>query len=196
MGKCMRILTLVSMAAVLSVAATYALDHEGGSRQLLRDVDRAEITDVAIGHEPLARDRTVRMAVEVEMLPGMHVNANPPTYDWMIPVEVSVKGVDGVSVVETFYPDPVSRKFPYDDEPYLVYEDTFVIGFVLAVGADMPPGGRDLEVVLDYQACNDEACFAPTETSIVLPIMIVADASASLEVDSPLLDRAPFPTGR
>jgi len=127
------------------------------------------------------------------MLPGMHVNANPPAFEWMIPVEISIKGAEGVSLIEAFYPEPISVKFPYDDQPYLVYQGRFVLGLVLTIGADIPAGGRELEIVLDYQACDDQACYAPTDTSIKIPIMIVADASQSRAVSSPLLDRAPFP---
>ncbi len=161
--------------------------------QFLRNTQRAKITRAIASHEPIARGGTLRMAVEVEMLPGMHVNANPPTHDWMIPVQVSLAGVDGVNVVEAFYPEAESRKFPYDEEPYLVYEGTFVVALMLGVAADIPPGGRELEVVLDYQACNDEACFAPAKTSITLPVMIVTDRAQSNEVDSDLLEKAPFP---
>ena len=181
------------MLAVASVFSTLAAAHEVAPRQLLYGVDRAKITGIAADHEPFALGQTVRVAIEVEMLPGMHVNANPPTFDWMIPVEVSVKGVEGVSLVEAFYPEPVSVKFPYDDEPYLVYQDTFVLGLVLVIAEDIPIGGRELQVVLDYQACNDEACFAPTDTSIKMPIMMVADVDQSRGISSPLIDRAPFP---
>ena len=183
----------IATLVVAVAASTLAGGTEVAAGQLLRNVERATITDAAAGKEPFALDQTVRLAVEVEMLPGMHVNANPPTHDWMIPVEISVDGVDGVSVVEAFYPEPQSVKFPYDDEPYLVYEGTFVLGLVLAVTADIAPGGHELEVVLDYQACDDEACYAPTATSMRIPIMIVADPTQSREVSSPLLDRAPFP---
>ncbi len=178
---------------VAAAASTPAVGHEAAAGQLLRGADRAKITDAAADREPFALHQTVRLAVEVEMLPGMHVNANPPTFDWMIPVEVSVAGAEGVSLIEVFYPQPISVKFPYDDEPYLVYQDTFVLGLVLAIAADIPAGGRELEVVLDYQACDDEACYAPTDTSIKIPIMIVTDAAQSHTVSSPLLDRAPFP---
>ena len=79
------------MLAIASVFSTLAIAHEVIPRQLLYGVDRAKITGIAADHEPFALDQTVRVAIEVEMLPGMHVNANPPTFDWMIPVEVSVK---------------------------------------------------------------------------------------------------------
>ncbi len=190
-----RIARTVGLVAVVAAASTFAADGVVAA-QLLRNTERAKITQAVVGHEPMALGSTVRLAVEVEMLPGMHVNANPPTYDWLIPVDVSLAGADGVSVIESFYQEAESRKFPYDDEPYLVYQGTFLIGLLLAVDADTPAGGRELEVILGYQACNDEACFAPTKTSVKLSIMIVADAADSVEVSSLILDRAPFPRER
>ena len=195
------ILAVASIGSILAIgdeaAAAAASSRAGGHKavtgQLLRGTDRAKITEAVADHEPFALDQTVRLAVEVEMLPGMHVNANPPAFEWMIPVEISIKGAEGVSLIEAFYPEPISVKFPYDDQPYLVYQGRFVLGLVLTIGADIPAGGRELEIVLDYQACDDQACYAPTDTSIKIPIMIVADASQSRAVSSPLLDRAPFP---
>jgi len=161
--------------------------------QFLRNQERATIIAAALDHQPMARGATARLAVEVEMLPGMHVNANPATHDWMIPIEASVAGVDGIEVLDAFYPEAESRKFPYDDAPYLVYEGRFVIGLVIAVAAHVPPSGPMLEIVVDYQACNDEACFAPAAARFELPVLIVADAEDAVRVSPPLFERAPFP---
>lgn len=161
--------------------------------QFLRNQERATIIAAAVDHQPMAHGATARLAVEVEMLPGMHVNANPATHDWMIPIEASVAGVDGIEVLDAFYPEPESRKFPYDDDPYLVYEGRFVIGLVIAVAATVPPSGPTLEIVVDYQACNDQACFAPAEVSFELPVLIVADAADAVRVSPPIFERAPFP---
>lgn len=155
--------------------------------------ERARIAGAVVDHEPMARGTTVRLALEVEMAPGMHVNANPPSEDWLIPVQANITGADGFNVLEAFYPEAESRKFPYADEPFNVYEGNFVIGLLLAVAEDIPAGGRQLEIVLEYQACNDEACFAPATTSARLPVMVVADADDAAAVSSPLLNRAPFP---
>jgi hypothetical protein len=179
---------LVAAAATSGGAAAESL-----SPQLLRTTQRASIANVVSDHEPMARGTTVRLAVEVELLEGMHVNANPPSDEWLIPVEVSLAGVDGIRVVEAFYPEAESREFPYGEEPFLVYEGNFVIGLTVALDADIPAGGHELEVVLDYQACNDEACFAPAKTSVGLPVMVVADPADAVQVSSPILERAPFP---
>lgn len=178
-----------------NAAATLSRSAARGASfgQLLRTTERAFILQAIVDHEPMARGTTVRLAVEVEIVPGMHVNANPPSHDWLIPVEAAVAGVDGIRVLEAFYPGAHSRKFPYSEEPFLVYEGTFVIGLTLAVDAAIPAGGHQLDVVLDYQACNDEACFAPATTSSELRVMVVADAADAVQISSPLLERAPFP---
>jgi hypothetical protein len=155
--------------------------------------ERARVIEIAADHDPMARGTTVRLAVAVEMLPGMHVNANPPSEDWLIPVQATIAGVDGLHVIEAFYPEAESRKFPYSEEPFLVYEDTFVIGLLVAVDESVPAGGHPLEILLDYQACNDEACFNPAQTSADLDIMVVADPADARAASSAILDRAPFP---
>lgn len=161
--------------------------------QFLRNQARATVIDAAVDHRPMARGSVVRLAVEVEMLPGMHVNANPASQDWMIPIEASVTGVEGIGVIDAFYPEAQSRTFPYDDDPYLVYEGTFVIGLVLAVAEQVPPSGPVLEIVVDYQACNDEACFAPAQATFELPLLIAAAADDAVRVAPPIFERAPFP---
>ena len=186
-------MTAIVIFVAASAASTLAVGDEAIGGQLLRGTDRATITHAVADREPSALDQIVRVAVEVHMLPGMHVNANPPAFDWLIPVEVSVKGAEGVSLIEAFYPEPSRVKFPSGEEPYLVYAGRFVLGLVMAIAADIPAGGRELEVVLDYQACDDEACYLPTDTSIKIPIMIVADVGQSRAVSSPLLECAPFP---
>jgi len=185
----------VLLVAVVTVAAgtSGSAAADKPVPQLLRNAELAAISEVVVDHDPMARATTVRLALEVEAVDGMHVNANPPSYDWLIPVEATVTGVDGVNVLEVYYPEAESRKFPYADEPLLVYEGAFVIGLVLSLDADMTPGGRELEVVLHYQACNDEACFAPANNSVTLPVTVVADAADARAITSPILERAPFP---
>jgi hypothetical protein len=161
--------------------------------QLLRTTERASIAGIAVDHDPAARGTTVRLAVEVTMQAGMHVNANPPSEDWLIPVQASVAGFDGAQVIDAYYPEAEEREFPYGERPFRVYEGSFVIGLVLALDADIPAGGHRLEILLDYQACNDEACFAPAQTSTPLDVMIVADTADARAASSPLLERAPFP---
>ena len=160
--------------------------------QLMKQ-ERASLTVGAVAAAPLVRGRTVRAAVALEVEVGLHVNANPPTYDYLIPVTLAIEGPEGVSLAETFYPDAEHVEFPYAEEPLAVYEGSVVIGMELEIAADAPMGDHSLEISVRYQACNDRACFAPANSKLALQVTVAPEGTVVEEVDSPLLSRAPFP---
>ena len=178
--------TVVAVGLSASAGAAYAFG------QLLR-TENATVKRAVTASSPLARGTTIRAAVEIQVAPGMHVNANPPSYEWLIPVELTIKGSEDVRVATTFYPEAIHKKFPYDEKPYAVYEDVFVVGLELEVSEDATLGEQPVQIVLDYQACNDEACFAPSKATLDLPLTIAAVGALITSSDSPLLKQAPFP---
>jgi hypothetical protein len=98
-----------------------------------------------------------------------------------------------VDVAHAFYPEAEHVRFPYADEPLAVYEGTVVIGVELAIDAEAPLGGGDLEISVRYQACNDRACFAPAKATLTLPVTVAPAGTATETLESSLLSRAPFP---
>ena len=76
-----------------------------------------------------------------------------------------------------------------------VWEGDVVAGLTLRVAEAAPLGDINLDFVIDYQACNDEVCFAPAKTQVRVPVRIVPAGTPVREVESPLLERAPFPDG-
>ncbi len=184
------------VVAPLASAGNDMVAGSARSGQLLRTTKRAEIKHVVAEEFPVARGTKVRLAVEIEILPDMHANANPPTYDWLIPVEISINENAGIAIAETFYPEAKLLKFSWgDDELIAVYEGKFVVGLELEIATATALGDRNLEVVLDYQACNDSMCFAPTTSTFVYALTVVADAAESVKSTSPLIGKAPFPKG-
>lgn len=160
--------------------------------QIMRQ-ERANLTAGAVATEPLVRGQTVRAAVALEVAVGLHVNANPPTYDYLIPVTVSVEGTEGIDLTQAFYPEAEHVEFPYADEPLAVYEGKVIIGMELEISANAPLGERTIEVSVRYQACNDRACFAPANASLTLPVTVAPEGTVAEGIDSPLLSEAPFP---
>ncbi|HSP88845.1 MAG TPA: cytochrome c biogenesis protein CcdA, partial [Ignavibacteriaceae bacterium] len=55
-----------------------------------------------------------------------------------------------------------------------VYEGEIYIGGLLDISKDLTPGEYPLIIILDYQACNDKSCLAPTTIQDTV-IVIVAD---------------------
>jgi len=181
----------VAAAALIAVFSLLSVTPVPAA-QLMRQ-ERASLTAAAVAAAPLVRGQTVRAAVALEVAVEMHVNANPPTYDYLIPVTLSIEGPEGVNVARAFYPEAERVKFPYADEPLAVYEGTVVIGMELEIAADTPLGDHIIELSVRYQACNDRACFAPANAGLALPVTVAPEGTAAEEVDSPLLSKAAFP---
>lgn len=149
--------------------------------------------EAAVGSAPLVQGERARAAVEMRIAEGFHVNATPPTYDYLIATEIGVEAPDGVSVAAEHHPEPLHKTFPYAEEPLAVYEGTTLVGLEIAVADDAPIGDATLVLEVRYQACDDRACFAPTSVTARLPVTIAAAGTPSRPVRSELLERAPFP---
>ncbi len=60
--------------------------------------------------------------VKLAILPGWHVNANPPALDYNIPTTVTLKGAAGLTPGRVRYPAGRQQKFGFEDSPLLVYD--------------------------------------------------------------------------
>jgi uncharacterized protein YyaL (SSP411 family) len=87
-----------------------------------------------------------------------HVNANEPGVEGLIPVTVKLEGVRGVELAVK-YPAGRKKKFAFADKPVAVYEGEIVIEATLSKGK--LPAAANPKLVLQWQACNDDACLLP-----------------------------------
>lgn len=110
---------------------------------------------------------TVDVPIVIET--GYHVNANPATFSYLIPTEVTVEKGQGFEAGKPIYPVAEKKKFQFADEPLAVYEGETKIG--LPVRATRS-GSLQLPVSVRVQACNQEECFPPDilHTTIVVEV--------------------------
>jgi thiol:disulfide interchange protein len=99
----------------------------------------------------------VRLAIDK----GYHINANPASASYLIPVEVTMAPADGVSFGKPVYPAGKETKFAFQAEPLAVYEDTVTVRVPITTGASGTATAK-LSGSVRYQACNDQACLFPT----------------------------------
>lgn len=137
-------------------------------------VEAVTETDGAHAGKPL------RAAVVVTVQEGWHVNAHEPLEPFLIPTALSVEPIEGITIVDTVYPEPEMVKFSFSEDLLAVYEHEFAIGIVLDVAEDLSPGDYALEGTLKYQACNDRQCWAPATRAVEIPFKVV-DASSVLK---------------
>ncbi|MBI3375394.1 MAG: DUF255 domain-containing protein [Betaproteobacteria bacterium] len=103
----------------------------------------------------LERDEIV---VTVKIAAGYHVNANPASFDYLIPTAVSF---DGLAPSRIVYPAPKMIHQAFARAGIKVYEGN------VAVVAQVPKGSlarsKALTGAVSAQACNDEVCLPPAK---------------------------------
>ena len=115
----------------------------------------------------------VKLAVKVNVEETWHINSNKPYEDYLIPTELNVQS-DHFKISKVSYPKPHDFTFDFSENPLSVYEGKIYIGALINVSKDLAPGEYPLIVNLDYQACNDKSCLAPTSVQDTI-IVTVAD---------------------
>ena len=115
----------------------------------------------------------VKLAVKVNIEDGWHINSNKPYEDYLIPTELTI-GTTYFELKKVTYPEAHDFKFSFSEKPLSAYEGQIYIGALLETSKDIKPGKYPLKINLNYQACNDRSCLAPTSVEDTL-ITIVAD---------------------
>jgi hypothetical protein len=111
-------------------------------------------------------------SVVLTIASGYHVNANPPSQSYLIPTELTVEPTDGMTAGKPVYPQSVTRKFPFDPNPFAVYEGETTIKLPLKVASTATKGTHTLNAKLRVQACDDKACYRPGEIATPIPVTI------------------------
>lgn len=151
------------------------------------DVSATQITRPTAVVTPLAESSAARSGREVRLaarvvLPSaeLHVQANKPREEGLIPTVLTLEAPEGVTITELVYPEATEFSVAGFDQPLLVYGHDFVIGVRATVAATVPLGTVSIPARLRYQACNDSVCFLPltVETRWTLPV-VAADAAVT-----------------
>lgn len=110
----------------------------------------------------------LNLTVRVEFDPGLHGYQNPPSNEFQIPLKISTPS-KGFKLTAK-YPKGVIKQFNGEDTA--VYEGTIEI----PVTVDLPQkaGSYSLAIVVDYQQCNESACFPPGSIKSELKFKVAA----------------------
>jgi hypothetical protein len=111
---------------------------------------------------------TVRLTIQS----GYHINANPPTYPYLIATALEIPPADGVSVGVVTYPKPLNRKFVFAEKPLAVYEGETEVKAALKADKSAKPGQHSLAAKLRIQACDEQVCYPPGTLDLVITVSI------------------------
>jgi thiol:disulfide interchange protein DsbD len=114
--------------------------------------------------------------IEVAIEPGWHVNANPPSPDYMIPTEVVIEPSGGLAAGVAEYPPGEPLQVGFEQNPILAFGGTFTVRLPLSAAGDAPRGARTLAGLVRFQACNDQLCLTPASVPFELQVEVTEGA--------------------
>ncbi|MDE1175000.1 MAG: protein-disulfide reductase DsbD N-terminal domain-containing protein [Edaphobacter sp.] len=98
---------------------------------------------------------------------GYHVNSHTPKSELLIPTNLTLKPVQGVTTAVPEYPAGISYSFSFEPNEKLdVYTGTFKVKVPVVATA----GTHTVEATLRYQACDHAACYPPKSLPIAIAV--------------------------
>ncbi|CAN5296353.1 hypothetical protein BH10ACI1_BH10ACI1_25570 [soil metagenome] len=120
----------------------------------------------------IKRGVTGRGTVTLSIPSGLHVNSRNPGSEYAIPTSISIFTAAGIRV-SVNYPRGKNRKFSFSDDMLNVYEGRTTFGFSIKVPANFKGNTAKFRIVVRFQACSNEVCYAPKTKEITLSANII-----------------------
>lgn len=113
-----------------------------------------------------------KLAVEVHVAEGWHINSNKPYDEYLIPTSLTIVENPNFKLKKVVYPEPHDLKLSFSESPLSVWEGTVYKGALIEVDSNLAIGTYPLIVDLEYQACNNISCQAPTSVTDTINIEV------------------------
>ncbi len=137
-----------------------------------RKVSSADVVKASASDIEIAAGGSSEAIVHIAISPGYHINANPPTFPYLIATAVEAGPSKGITSGKPLYPTPVTKKFSFAEKPLAVYESDAAIKLPLQATVDAAKGARVIALMLRVQACDDSTCYAPAAINSDLHVTV------------------------
>jgi hypothetical protein len=130
----------------------------------------------------IAPGQEASLEVPLHIAPGFHVQANPASNEFLVPLEFSLIAPES-GVVQDWrvsYPLPDRMRLEGTSEDLMTYSDRITVGVRLRVANDTRPGRHELQAQVRYQACNDRRCLFPDTVAMSIPIEVTEPSTDRL----------------
>lgn len=172
------VLPFLGILGVLSLAS--------GARAQMPRPEKAKLS-VLTDRTAYEAGTTARVAARVSIEPEWHVNSHKPTFEYLIPTELTLELPAGWPKVSMRYPKDKVQAFAFADKPLAVYEGDVAILSEVRIPAGTAAGAFPVHVALRYQSCNKSQCLPPvtTKTDVTLTV-----GPGGTPIESPLFSAA------
>jgi thiol:disulfide interchange protein DsbD len=129
-----------------------------------------------------------KVAIEVQVAEGWHINSHEPYDEYLIPTSLTIVENPNFKLKKVVYPKPHDLKLAFSESPLSVWEGTVYKGALVEVDSNLSPGTYPLVVDLEYQACNDISCQAPTSVTDTLNIVVADKTTPVNSINEKIFD--------
>jgi uncharacterized protein YyaL (SSP411 family) len=112
------------------------------------------------------------LTVSLSLEDDWHVNSHNPFQDNLTPTSVEIGGGDILTPGKAVYPEGSRVTFEFSPEPMSVYREGREIVIPVTVSEKAATGITEMELTVNYQACNDYRCLAPEVLTLTVPITV------------------------
>jgi thiol:disulfide interchange protein len=118
----------------------------------------------------------IRIAFEISVAKGLHIQANDPGLDELVKFEIHLKAPPSVSLNKPEYPKGEAYEMPGLGTTFVHHGKTIIL-IRGRIGDSAEPESATVSGTLTYQACTDKTCFPPKYPNVSFKIPIVAKSS-------------------
>ncbi|MBS0202376.1 MAG: DUF255 domain-containing protein [Planctomycetes bacterium] len=129
-----------------------------------------------------------QVIVVLTVAKGWHINANPPSPDYLKPTKISWKSKNGVELVDVKYPKGFAFKIEDSDDEAMVYEGEVQVRGTLKVPKDAGGLTEDMEITVHYQACNEKGCLPPKSIKLTGRLQIANQGEVVKSINGKLFN--------
>lgn len=138
-----------------------------------------KVTAVPVDKVTVRQGGKSKVHMTFEVAPGYHINSHQPVSELLIPTTISLDVPTNVSMAGMDYPQGRLMTFPFSpDEKLSVYTGDFTVTGTVMAAKDTPKGTYRVHGNLRYQACDNRACYPPTNIPIMFDVAVVKGTTA------------------
>jgi hypothetical protein len=130
-------------------------------------VSVGELTSVT-----LRPGESTNVAISVVVAPGYHIQSNPASNEFLIPLELQMDDTDDVRFGTPDYPAHESYRLAGTEEDLMTYDGTVTIAVPVTLSSSALSGERYVKGNLRYQACDSRRCLFPASVPVAFKIVV------------------------
>ena len=183
-----------SQDVVIQQVGTNDANAKAGEKLILlaeQQEERPKKDELVRARAYLSTDRlpaggTCRIVVLLDVKDGWHINANPPSPDFLKPTKLSFKSKSGVTLAETIYPKGRGFKMEGEEMDAMVYEGEVAVYGTLTVPKSSGGVTDEMEITVNYQACNEKGCQPPKSIKLTGKLAVAKPGDAVKPINAKL----------